>query len=140
MSPLGAADWMNHSQVTVDGHYCETEDRRKLVHGVCSHDHAAQERAKGPIGEYILCGKKGEPDDVQLISHSQVQDVDIGDCFHFGIAQHHIDRQSVAGQTHHEDCEGYDCGHQSAAALKGDTLSGNVGGDVEKARIREEDR
>lgn len=122
---------MNHGQVTIDGHHRQAEDRRELIHRVCRHDHAAQERAKRPVGEHVLCGEEGESDDVELIGHCQVQDVDVGDCLHFGIAQHHIDGQSVASQTHHEDCEVYDCCYQSAAALKGNTLSGQVGGEEE---------
>ncbi len=139
MSPFGAADWMNHSQVAIDGHDSQAEDRRELVHRICRHDHTAQEGAKRPIGEHVLRGEERQPDDVELIGHSQVQDVDVGDGLHFGVAQHHIDGQSVAGQAHHEDREVDDSCHQSAAALKGDTLSGQVGGDVEKAGVGKEE-
>lgn len=103
VSPLGAADWMNYSQVAIDGHDSQTENRRELVHRVCSHDQAAQEGTKGPVGEHVLCGEERKPDDVELIGHSQVQDVDVGDCLHFGITQHNIDGQSVASQTNYED-------------------------------------
>ena len=99
MSPLGAADRMNHSQVAINGHDRQTENRRELVHGVRGHDHPAQERTKGPIGEHILRGEEGEPEDVELVGHGQVQDVDVGDRLHLGVAQHHVDGQSVAGQT-----------------------------------------
>ena len=130
---------MNYSQVTIHGHDREAEDRRELVQGVSSHDNTTEEGTKWPVGEYILCGEEREPDDVELIGHSQVQDVDVGDGLHFGITQHHIDGQSVADQTHQEDCEGDDCCHQSAAALKWDALSGHVGGNVEEARVGEEE-
>lgn len=130
---------MNHSQVSIDGHDGQAENRRELVHGVRSHDHAAQEGAKGPVGEHILRGEEGEPDDVELIGHSQVQDVYVGDGLHLGIAQHHVDGQSVAREAHHEDREGDDCCHQGAAALEGDALSGQVGGDVEETGVREEE-
>lgn len=130
---------MNHSQVSVNGHNRQAENGRELVHGVSRHDHAAQEGAKGPVGEHVLRGEEGEPDDVELVGHSQVQDVDVGDGFHLGVAQHHVDGQSVARQTHHEDREGDDRRDQSAAALEGDALSGQVGGDVEEAGVREEE-
>lgn len=132
VSPLGAADWMDHSQVSIHGHDCEAEDGCELVHGVCGHDDAAEKRAEGPVGEDVLCGEEGQPDDVQLISHSQVQDIDVGDCFHLGVAQHHVDGQSVTSQTHQEDREGDDRSHQCAAAMKRDALGGHVGGEVPK--------
>lgn len=139
MSPLSAANWVNNSQVTIDGHDCQAENRRELVHRVCCHDHTAHEGAKRPIGEHILRGEEGEPEDVKLIGHSQIQDVDVGDSLHFGVAQHHIDGQRVAGQSHHEHSEGDDRSHQSAAALKRDTVSGCVGGGVgERGVIKEE--
>ena len=130
---------MNHGQVPIDGHDRQAENRRELIHRVRRHDHAAQEGAKRPIGEHVLCGEERQPDDVELIGHSQVQDVDVGDCLHFGIAQHHVNCQSVSGQTHHEDREGDDCCHHGAAALKWDALSGQVGGQVEEAGVGEDE-
>jgi len=135
VSPLGAADRMNHSQVPIDGHDRQAEDGGELVHGVRGHHHAAKEGAKRPIGEHVLGGDQGEPDNVELIRHRQVQDVAVGDRLHFGVAQHHVDGQGVARQTHQEDCEGDECGHHSAAALEGDALGGQVGGDVEEAQV-----
>lgn len=138
MSPSGAADGMNHGQVAVDGHHRQTEDGRELVHGVRGHDDAAQEGAEGPVGEHVLGGEEGESDDVKLVGHGQVQDVDVGDRFHPRVAQDHVDGQGVASQTHHEDSEVRDCCQQGAAALEGDALAGLVGGGVKEVRIVKE--
>lgn len=119
---------MDHSQVAIDGHDGQTEDGRELVHGVRGHDHAAQEGAERPIGERVLRGEEGQPDDVELIGHSQVQDVDVGDRLHLGVAQHHVDDQRVPAQTHQEHGEGDD-GDQGAAAPKGRALRGQAGGE-----------
>lgn len=126
VSPIGAADWMNHGQVAIDGHHRQAEDRRELIHGVRGHDGATQEGAEGPVGEHVLSGEEGEPDDVKFIGNSQVQDVDVGDSFHPCVAQDHVDGQTVASQTHHEDGEVYDCSQHGAAALEGNSLRGLV--------------
>lgn len=124
--PVGAADRMNHGQVAIDGHHRQAEDGRELVHGVRCHDDATQEGAEGPVGEHVLRGEEGQPDDVKFIGNSQVQDVDVGDRFQACVAQDHVDGQSVARQTHHEHGEVYDCRQHGAAALEGNTLRGLV--------------
>lgn len=134
VSPFGATDRMDHSQITIHGHDREAEDGRELVHGVRSHHHTTEERSKGPVRENVLSGEEGQSDDVELIGHGQVQDVDVGDGLHLGVAQHHVNGQCVAGQTHQEDSEVDNSGHRGAAALEGDTLRGHVGGDVQETR------
>lgn len=138
VSPFGAPNWMDHSQVTIHGHDREAEDGCELVHRVCSHYHTTEEGSKGPEGEHILSSEKGEPNNVELIGHSQVQDVDVGDSLHLGVAQHYVNGQCVADQTHQEHGEGDNSSNQGAAALKRYTLRGHVGGDVWQTMVRKE--
>lgn len=126
MSPVGAADGMNHGQVAIHGHHRQAEDGRELVHGVRRHDDATQEGAEGPVGEHVLGGEEGEPDDVKFIGDRQVQNVDVGDGLHPCVAQDHVDGQGVARQTHHKDGEVRHSCQQGAAALEGNTLRGLV--------------
>lgn len=136
--PLGAADRVDHCQVAVDGHDCQAEDGGELVHGVRHHDQAAQKRAEGPVGEHILRGEEGQTQDVELVGHGQVEDVDVGDGLHLGVAQHHVDGERVARQTYREDHQVDDRSQQSAAALKGHAVSGQVEGNFRESRTVEQ--
>lgn len=138
VSPLGAADRVDHGQVAVKGHDRQAEDGGELVHGVRHHDNATQERAKGPVREHVLRGEEGQTHDVELVGHGQVEDVDVGDGLHLGVTQHHVDGERVARQTHCEDHEVDDRGHQGAAALEGHALSGQVKGDLRETRTEEQ--
>ncbi|EPQ04992.1 hypothetical protein D623_10030274 [Myotis brandtii] len=110
--PLGRLDGVDDSQVPVDAHDRQAEDAGELIDAIHSHDHPADGLAKGPVDQSHLHGQEGQTQHEELIRDGQVEDVNVGDGLHLGIAEDDVNDQRVATQANdadHEIDEREDC-------------------------------
>ena len=100
LAPLGGLNGMHHRQVAVDAHHHQAEDGRELVQGVQGHHHPAEHGAEGPVDERQLDGDERQAQHEEHVGHRQVQDVDVGDRLHLGVAQDDVDDEGVPAEPH----------------------------------------
>lgn len=94
-----------------------------------SHDDLTQNFSEGPADQNQLQGDERQAGHAQHVGHRQVEDVDVGDRLHFGVAEDDVDHQRVAAQshrTHQEGDEGDD--HRAGPVLLMAAAAGGVEG------------
>lgn len=106
--PLGRLDGVDHSQVPVNAHDGQAENAGELIDAIHSHDHPADGLAKGPVDQSHLHGQEGQAQHEELIGNGQVEDVDVGDCLHLGVAEDDINDKRVAAQANDADHKIYE--------------------------------
>jgi hypothetical protein len=65
--------------------------------------HLAHDVAKWPISQAHCRHNKWNADEKTFVCHRQIQNVQIGDCLHFGVAEDDVDDESVAHETYDKD-------------------------------------
>lgn len=108
-SPLGRLDGVDHSQVSIDTHDRQAENAGELIDAIHSHDHPANGLAKGPVDQSHLHGQEGQTQHEELVRDGQVEDVNVGDGLHLGIAEDDINDQRVATQSNDADHKVDEC-------------------------------
>ena len=103
--PLGRLDGVDHSQVAVDAHDRQAEDAGELIDAIHGHDHPADGLAEGPVDQSHLHGQEGQTEHEEFVCDGQVEDVDVGDGLHLGIAEDDVNDQRVATQPNDADHE-----------------------------------
>lgn len=78
-------DWVAHSDVAVDAHCGEREDRGEHVVVVDGHHHLAQHVTKRPGPHQVVDALERQRAGDQGVRQSEVEDVDVGGCLHFGV-------------------------------------------------------
>ncbi len=79
-------DRVAHSDVAVDAHGGEREDRCEHVVVVDGHHYLAQHVPKRPCPHQVVDTLEGQRAGDQGIGQSEVEDVDVGGCLHFSVS------------------------------------------------------
>lgn len=77
---------VTHGHISVHAHHGEREDAGEHVVVVNGDEDLADHLSKGPRVEQIVCTLKGHGGGHQGIGYCQVEDVDIGGCFHLSVS------------------------------------------------------
>lgn len=100
LAPLCGLNGVHHSQVAIDAHDHQAEDGCELVQGVDRHHHPAEHRAKRPVDQSQLDGDEGQAHHEEHVGHCQVEDVDVGNRLHLGVAQDDVDDEGISTEPH----------------------------------------
>lgn len=79
-------DGVTHSHVAVHAHHGQREDAGEHVIVIDGYEDFARHLTKRPGAEQVVCALERHGGGDQGISHSQIKNVDIGGCFHFGVS------------------------------------------------------
>ena len=63
----------------------------------------AHDVAKWPISQSHRRHNKGDANEKTFVCHGQIQNVQIGDCLHFCVAQDDVDDECVSHETYDKD-------------------------------------
>lgn len=99
-----------HNEVAVNAHDSEEVDAGEGVVLVYGDDELAHELSEGPLQEQVVSNVDGQHQGKELISNGQVEDEDVGYCFHLWCFEDYVDDSSVACQSHSTD-DRVDDGH-----------------------------
>lgn len=77
---------MTHGHVAIHAHHGQREDAGKHVVVIDGDEDLARHLTKRPRAQQVVCALEGHGGGDQGVGHSQVEDVDVGGCFHFGVA------------------------------------------------------
>lgn len=86
-------DRVAHGHVAVHAHHGQGEDAGKHVVVINGDEDFARHLAKRPGAEQVVGALEGHGSSDQSVCHSQVKDVDVGGCFHFGVSVVGEDRE-----------------------------------------------
>lgn len=78
---------MAYGHVAINAHHGQGEDAGEHVVVINGDEDFASHFSKWPRVEQVVGALEGHGGGDQSISHSQVKDVDIGGCFHFGVSR-----------------------------------------------------
>lgn len=115
--PLGRLDGVDHGQVSIDAHDRQAENAGELIDAIHSHDHPADGLAKGPVDQSHLHGQEGQTQHKELIRDGQVEDVNVGDGLHLGIAEDDVNDECIATQSDDADHKIYEREHCVAGQI-----------------------
>ena len=79
-------DGVAHGHVTVDTHHGQREDAGEHVVVIDGDEDFARHLAERPGAEQVVGALKGHSGGDESVSHGQVEDVDVGGCFHLGVS------------------------------------------------------
>ena len=65
--------------------------------------HLAHDVAKWPISQTHRRHNEGDANEKTFVCHGQIQNVQIGDCLHFCVAQDDVDDERVSHETYDKD-------------------------------------
>lgn len=102
-SVLHGADRMTHGQVAVSAHDRQREDTSEQVDGEEDEVDLAHGEAEHPVLEDAGGRQEGKADDEERVRDGEVEDVHVGDSLHLGVAQDHVDDETVAQPAEEED-------------------------------------
>lgn len=77
---------MAHGHVAVHAHHGQGEDAGEHVVVIDGDEDFARHLAKRPGAEQVVGALEGHGGGDQSVGHSQVEDVDVGGCFHLGVS------------------------------------------------------
>lgn len=92
-----------HNEVSVNAHDSQKVNAGDNVVLVYGDDELAHELSKGPLQEQVVSNVDGQHQGKELTSNGQVEDEDVGYCFHLWCFEDDIDDNSVACQSHGTD-------------------------------------
>ncbi len=78
-------DRVAHGHVAVHAHHGQREDAGEHVVVIDGDEDFARHLAKRPGAEQVVGTLEGHGGGDQSVGYSQVEDVDVGGCFHFGV-------------------------------------------------------
>ena len=76
---------------------------KKYIRFVIRPSHLAHDVAERPVAQTHSCHNERDAYEETLVGDGQVQNVQIGDCLHFGVAEDDVDDERVAEQADDED-------------------------------------
>lgn len=79
-------DWVAHSDIAVNTHGGECEDRGEHIVVINGHDHLAQHIPKWPGPHQIVDTLERQRTGDQGVSQGEVEDVDVGGSLHFSVS------------------------------------------------------
>ena len=94
---------MTHRHVSVGAHHREEDGAGELVDRGRREVDLAHGLAKDPVRVHTCDDEDGDADEEALVGKSQVEDVEVGDRLHLGVAEDDVDDEGVAAEAHHAD-------------------------------------